>query len=48
LIKQHCQLCGTQWHVLSLAALPFKTFEIFGTGTSLESTLQTKEGLELG
>lgn len=47
-VKQHCQLCGMQWHVLSLAVLLLGTFEIFGTGTSLQSALPTKERLEPG
>lgn len=47
-VMQHCQLCGMQWHILSLAALLLRTFEIFGTGTSLYIVLQTKQSLELG
>lgn len=37
-----------QWHVQSSAALSLRTFVIFGTGTSLQSALQSKESLELG
>lgn len=45
--EQHCQLSGMPWHVLSSAALSLRTFEIFGTGTSLRSALQSIESLEL-